>query len=574
MERCTKVAIPYETAKYLAQKTQIFTISFLIRTRYSQFFTTFATSNNTKKKMMKKLMILWIACLLASTGTATATVNIIPKPTTVTERTGTFPLRDGLTIGYNDASLAPAATYLQEMLTRATGLRIKTKAGKGKIQLTLVNNRQSSDEDYDLLSDKTGVLITAASYRGIINGIATLRQLLPPEIESGAKPQNSNPKWRGLMLDPVRHFYSIEETKQFLDHMALYKFNKFHWHLSDSEACRMEVKAYPGLNSDTVCWRHFDYHDRKCLERAGKENNPAMLIPRKFFKEVEGHGELYGGYYTQDQIREVIEYATVRGIDIIPEIDMPGHNVAACHCYPWLSCGGDGHDPLCLGRNTTIEYAQKVYDEVFRLFPYEYVSIGGDEVNRDRWSECEDCKRRIREEGLKDVTELQAWFTKLMEKYFNAHNKRILGWDEILEGGLSKTATVHWWRGDHPDVAQRATAMGNEVVLCPTTYCYFDYSQDDNTLRTFYDGDIVPLDLTPEQLKLVKGMQANIWCEYIPTVERMQWMVFPRALALAEKAWTPRHEQKWDDFLQRLQQHLQRLDIMGIQYRPLKTNRP
>ena len=253
---------------------------------------------------------------------------------------------------------------------------------------------------------------------------------------------------------------------------------------------------------------------------------------------------------------------------------MPGHNSVACQCYPWLSCTKNGVDPLCLGRETTIEFAQNVYAEVFKLFPYEYVSIGGDEVNRTRWSQCPECQKRIEEQGLKDVSELQAWFTKHMEQFFNAAGKRILGWDEILEGGLSKTATVHWWRGDHPDVTQRATAMGNEVVLCPFTFCYFDYGQDNNTLRHIYDGDIVPTDLTPEQLKLIKGMQANIWGEWIPTVARMHWQVFPRALALAEKAWTPRSEQKWDDFLPRLKSHLARLEAMGIQYRPLETSRP
>ena len=539
---------------------------------------------------MKQRITLWLACLLLGAVTTFAEVNIIPKPTSVTMKKGSFQLKDGMAIGYSEASLKPAAQYLQEMLTRATGLQIKVKTGKGKIQLALTpsnGNEEGLDESYELVSDKTGVLVTAQNYRGIINGIATLRQLLPDEIENQtcvdgvvwsipAVSIQDGPTfhWRGLMLDPVRHFYSVEETKQLLDQMALYKLNKFHWHLSDNEGFRMEVKAYPGLTSDTVAWRRFNYHDRKCLERASKENNPMLLLPWKFFKEVEGYGELYGGYYTQDEIREIVEFAAIRGIDIIPEIDMPGHNGATCYCYKWLSCTQDGVEPLCLGRNTTIEFAEKVYEEVFRLFPYEYVSIGGDEVNRRRWSECPECKKRIEEEGLRDINELQAWFTKRMEKYFNAHGRRILGWDEILEGGLSKTATVHWWRGDHTDVVQRSTAMGNEVVCCPTTFLYFDYAQDDANLRHIYDGDIVPTDLTHDQLKLVKGMQANIWCEYIPTVARMQWMVFPRALALAEKAWTPRNEQQWDDFLSRLRHHLHRLDAMGVQYRPLQTKRP
>ena len=536
---------------------------------------------------MRKRLTLWTVCLTMCLGSAMAEVNIIPKPTSVVEKEGEFWLKKGFTIGYNDASLEPAANYLKEILTQTTGFSFKTKAGKGKIQLSLIPAFDESNgdrsENYELYSNKKNIRIYAHSYRGIINGIATLRQLLPASPRGGSEgasipavtiKDSPNFHWRGLMLDPVRHFFSVEETKKLLDEMALYKLNKFHWHLSDNEGFRMEVKAYPGLTSDTVAWRHFNYHDRQCLERASKENNPAMLIPWKFFKEVEGYGELYGGYYSQEEIRDVVQYAAIRGIDIIPEIEMPGHNGAACYCYKWLSCTQNGVEPLCLGRESTIQFAEKVYDEVFQLFPYEYVSIGGDEVNRRRWSECSECKKRIEKEGLKDVSELQAWFTKKMEKYFNAHGRRILGWDEILEGGLSKTATVHWWRGDHPDVTQKSTSMGNEVVLCPFTFLYFDYAQDDNTLRHIYDGDIVPVDLTPEQLKLIKGMQGNIWCERIPTEARLEWMVFPRALALAEKAWTPRNEQNWDDFLPRLKAHLQRLDAMGIQYRPLQTKRP
>ena len=528
---------------------------------------------------MKRTLSLWAACLVMCVSTTMAAVNIIPKPTSIIEHDGQFVFRKGFTIGYNNTSLEPAATYLQELLTQDTGLNFKTRLGKGKIHLCLVLP-DDNDESYELVSDKKGVRITAHSYRGIINGIATLRQLLPPvvkvqyDVPAVTIKDSPNFHWRGLMLDPVRHFFSVEETKRLLDEMALYKLNKFHWHLSDNEGFRMEVKAYPGLTSDTVAWRRFNSHDRQCLDRASKENNPSMLIPWKFFKEVPGYGELYGGYYSQNEIRDVVQYAAVRGIDVIPEIDMPGHNGAACYCYKWLSCTQNGVEPLCLGRNSTIEFAEKVYDEVFQLFPYEYVSIGGDEVNRRRWSECSECKKRIESEGLKDVSELQAWFTKRMEKYFNAHGRRILGWDEILEGGLSKTATVHWWRGDHPDVTQKSTAMGNEVVLCPFTFLYFDYAQDDNTLRHIYDGDIVPVDLTAEQLKLIKGMQANIWCERIPTEARMEWMVFPRALALAEKAWTPRNKQNWDDFLPRLKAHLLRLEAMGIQYRPLQTKRP
>ena len=310
---------------------------------------------------MKERIILIFSLFLLYAGRTTAAVNIIQKPTSVVENEGEFVFTKGFTIGYSDASLEPAANYLQEILTQTTGFSFKTKAGRGKIQLSIVNPDEN-DEDYELVSDKKGILITAHSYRGIINGIATLRQLMPIKCRwnccifggfhefywgspSVTIKDSPNFHWRGLMLDPVRHFFSVEETKRLLDQMALYKLNKFHWHLSDNEGFRMEVKAYPGLTSDTVAWRMFNGHDRECLNRASKENNPSMLIPWKFFKEVEGYGELYGGFYTQDEIRDVVKYAAIRGIDIIPEIDMPGHNGAACYCYKWLSCTQDGREP-------------------------------------------------------------------------------------------------------------------------------------------------------------------------------------------------------------------------------------
>lgn len=216
-----------------------------------------------------------------------------------------------------------------------------------------------------------------------------------------------------------------------------------------------------------------------------------------------------------------------------------------------------------------MEFCRRVYKEVFNLFPYEYVHIGGDEVNRTVWNDCQKCQQRIKDKGLKGVEELQAWFTREMEKYFNANGKKLLGWEEILDGGVTKTATIYWWRGDHPDITQRSTALGNEVVICPFSFCYFDYGQDDNTLRHIYDGDIVPTDLNADQQKLIRGLQANIWGEWIPTEARMQYMTFPRALAMSEKAWTPRASQVWDNFLPRLQKHLERLDRMGVNYRPL-----
>lgn len=529
---------------------------------------------------------LWAVLLLAATCVQ-ASVNIIPKPTLVKEGKGFFLVTDGMNIGVNDPALADAADYLKQMIARATGFQdLAVRRGEGHISLLLQPAADPEDESYTLTVSSSRITIKAGTYRGVVNGISTLRQLLPDEIESREPVKGirwtvpvvqvqDKPAyhWRGLMLDPSRHFYSVEETEQFLDHMALYKYNKFHWHLTDGVAWRLQINRYP-LLTQRGAWREFRQDiDINCENRAKSENNPTLLIPQKYCREENGR-RLYGGFYTQDDVRRVVRYAAIRGIDVIPEIDMPGHFWCGTQAYPLLSCGQDGNDPLCLGKDLTLEFCRNVWEEVFQLFPYEYAHIGGDEVDRSRWAKCPDCQGRIKALGLQGVEELQAWFTKDMEKFFNAHGRKLMGWDEILEGGVSRTATVYWWRGDHADVAQKSTEMGNEVVICPTTYCYFDYGQDDNTLKRIYTSDVIPADLTPKQLKLVKGIQSNAWGEFIPTVGRMQFMVFPRALAMVEKAWTPNEQQNWDNFSQRLQAHLHRLQAAGINYRPLQTTQP
>lgn len=530
----------------------------------------------------------WLCAVLLLAATCVqASVNIIPKPTLVKEGKGSFLVTDGMNIGVNDPALADAADYLKQMIARATGFQdLAVRRGEGHISLLLQPAADPEDESYTLTVSSTRITIKAGTYRGVVNGISTLRQLLPDEIESREPVKGirwtvpvvqvqDKPAyhWRGLMLDPSRHFYSVEETEQFLDHMALYKYNKFHWHLTDGVAWRLQINRYP-LLTQRGAWREFRQDiDINCENRAKSENNPTLLIPQKYCREENGR-RLYGGFYTQDDVRRVVRYAAIRGIDVIPEIDMPGHFWCGTQAYPLLSCGQDGNDPLCLGKDLTLEFCRNVWEEVFQLFPYEYAHIGGDEVDRSRWAKCPDCQRRIKALGLQGVEELQAWFTKDMEKFFNAHGRKLMGWDEILEGGVSKTATVYWWRGDHADVAQKSTEMGNEVVICPTTYCYFDYGQDDNTLKRIYTSDVIPADLTPKQLKLVKGIQSNAWGEFIPTVGRMQFMVFPRALAMVEKAWTPNEQQNWDNFSRRLQAHLHRLQAAGINYRPLQTTQP
>ncbi|MBR4643990.1 MAG: beta-N-acetylhexosaminidase [Bacteroidaceae bacterium] len=533
---------------------------------------------------MKKIKALFLMLMLLPQFLM-AEVGVIPLPTRVVEKGGSYIIKPNATIAYNHKSLLPAAEYLKEKLKPATGYDLPISKGKkADIILSLNTRCDVGAEGYKLTVSENGILIEAADYRGIVHGIATLRQLLPCQIEASclqpyvtwmipAVEIEDTPtfEWRGMMLDPVRHFFTLEETKRFLDIMALYKFSKFHWHLVDSQGWRLEIKQYP-LLTDESAWRDpaKEHWDRRSNEIAKETNNPRMIVPMTAaFTRLHNEVLEYGGFYSQDEVKDLIEYATVRGIDIVPEFDVPGHSYAATKEYPWLSCNNDGRDPICVGKDTSLEFCRNVYKEIFELFPYEYVEIGGDEVNRSAWKKCPDCQKRIKDHNLKDEAELQSWFTCTMEKYFNENGKKLIGWDEILEGGVSKSATVNWWRGDHTDVVQRSTSGGNEVILCPFTFCYFDYAQDNNTLKTLYTGDIVPTDLSAEQLKLIKGMQGNIWCERIPTEAQMQYMVFPRALALAEKAWTKNTQQNWDNFYPRLLQHVARLNTMGVDQRQL-----
>jgi hexosaminidase len=521
--------------------------------------------------------------IFSSMQVESQTINIIPRPDKVTMLKGSYQLRNNTKIGITSPLLRNAAVYLKQILS-PTGYRYTIVKGAGQINLVLSPGKTSPlEESYTLSVTHQKITIKAPTYRGIVNGIASLRQLLPDTIESRGVVKGvawtvpavritDKPlyHWRGLMMDVSRHFFDKKEVEDFLDVMALYKLNKFHWHLTDDQGWRLEIKKYPLLTKKGA-WRKLGHYDFVCMDREKKENNPEFKLEQDKFHVIDGD-TLYGGYYTQQDIKDIVKYAAVRGIDVVPELDMPGHCLAAVSNYPTLTCAGAG-GPLCPGKDSTMMFCKNVYDEVFSLFPFNYVSIGGDEVNMSNWQACPDCQRRIKSEGLKSEVELHAWFIHQMEKHFNDHGKRLIGWDEILEGGLSPTSTVDWWRGDHGDVVQKTTAHGNEAILCPTTFCYFDYMQDDNTIRRLYEGKIVPDSLSARQLTLIKGMQANVWAEFIPSRERQQFQVFPRALALAERAWTRPDMQDWTSFSDRLKSQLKRLDVMKVNYRPLVTTK-
>ena len=520
--------------------------------------------------------------------------SILPIPVSLSQDTTCFVLPKSTTIGINDPQLKPAAEYLASILSPATGYNFKVSEGQGNINLG-IGAIEGAEDAYTLVSNPKSVNITGNTYRGVIAGIQSLRQLFPAEIEADKKVSGMSwgipsvqiqdaPRfgWRGLMLDVSRHFYSKEEVMEFLDLMALYKLNKFHWHLTDDQGWRLEIKKYP-LLTEKGAWRKFNNHDRDCIKYAAEQDNPDYEIPTDKMQIVEGD-TLYGGFYTQEDVKEVIAYAQVRGIDIIPELDMPGHMLAAVSNYDGVSCfeetgwGSTFSSPVCPGKDSALEFCKNVYTELIELFPYEYVHIGGDEVEKTNWKKCPDCQARMKEHGLKTEEELQAWFIHEMEHFFNSKGKKMIGWDEIIEGGLSETATVMWWRSWAKLAPNQTTGQGNDLIFTPNAPFYLDYAQDKKSVLNIYHYE--PMKEVPDADKqhLVKGVQGNIWCEWIPSRERMHYMAAPRMLAIAELGWSANDRKDWADFQVRMANQFGRLNVMDVQYRIpdlegfLKTN--
>lgn len=538
-------------------------------------------------KILRRPVALALLCgaafFAASCGTRQATrpeINVIPKPVSVTEGSGVFKLKSGMTVAA-DSALVPAAKYLTEALRQSSALQLEAAkpSKQGNIRLTLGLDN-SNPEAYALTVDDSGITIQGSTPRGVLMGIATLRQLIPVDPKDSRIPYVSitdAPRfdWRGAHLDVSRHFYTADQVKDFIDLMATYKLNKFHWHLTDDQGWRIEIRQYP-LLTEKGAWRKFNGQDRECMAMAAKEDNPDLLIPQELLK-IENGDTLYGGFYTQDEIRDVVAYAAERGIDVIPELDMPGHLMGAQQGYPWITCTGESSwgqsfsSPLCPGKDSALMFAKNVYSEVFSLFPYEYVHLGADEVEKTNWKACPDCQARIKTYGLKDENELQAWFVHDMERHFNANGKKMIGWDEIVDGGLSPTATITWWRDWAPKAVTTATAQGNDVIVCPDFLLYFDFIEQARDLKRVYDTEPMTYradwNLTPEQKKHIRGVQANTWCERIPSVRRMQYQVMPRMLALSELAWAQPEAKDWADFEKRFVKQVDYLDRHGINYR-------
>ena len=513
------------------------------------------------------------------------TLNLLPEPAQLTIGKEAFILQDNMIICINDSSLNPAADYLVTILQRATGYKFVVKRdGSGHIQLRINGELPHKDGNYTLKVTPDQIHISSANYAGVIAAISTVRQMLPAAIETSAVVLDTvwsiptvsitdEPRfaWRGVLLDVARHFFSKEEVKELLDVMALYKMNKFHWHLTDDQGWRIEIKKYP-LLTEKGAWRTFNDQDRICMNRSKREKNPSLNIPSDKLRIIEGD-TLYGGFYTQEDIREIIKYAAVRGIDVIPEIDMPGHMQTAVSLYENVSCFSQKgapmniSSPICPGKESALEFCKNVYDEIFRLFPSEYVHLGADEVSKKNWKKCPDCQERMKTNGLRTEEELQSWFIHQMEQYFNEHGKRLIGWDEILQGGVSPTATVMWWQSYEKEVVKKSIAQGNSVILCPNYDFYLDYPEIRQSTKLICESVSLLDSLNESQSKKILGVQGNIWGEFIPSRERMYYMAFPRLLAIAESGWSQAANYNWESFQKRMIGQFNRLDVLGIDYR-------
>lgn len=526
-------------------------------------------------------LLIASACVLSSCQQVQKEdFSVIPTPVSLTEQEGGFLLKNGLRIGVSDESLLPAGEYLQGILQNAVTSTVAVGEGDINLQIGEVEGKEGA---YDLVVSKEGVTAKAADYSGVVCAISTIRQMLPAGIEQpneGAKYMipavtvKDAPRfaWRGMMLDAARHFWNKAEVERFIDLMALYKLNKFHWHLTDDQGWRIEIKQYP-LLTEKGAWRQFNKHDRICMELAAAQDNSDLLIPEDKLKIVEGD-TLYGGFYTQEEIKEVVAYAGQRGIEVIPEVDMPGHFLAAIGQYPDLACTGligwgeIFSSPICPGKDATLEFCKNVYKEVFQLFPSKYVHLGADEVEKNNWKKCADCQKRIKQEHLGSEVALQAWFVRNMEEFFKENGRKMIGWDEVVEDGLSNDAVIMWWRSWTPDAVSKATAQGKHVIECPNYCLYFDAQQDKNSVKQVLEFEPLSDELSAEQKELVMGVQANIWAEKIPSMKRVEYMAVPRMMALSEIAWAdPDTKLKEKEFYKAAVSQLKRMDKMGVNYR-------
>lgn len=534
--------------------------------------------------LMGVLCILFSTCFYACSEkrTLNSDYEIIPKPLDVNcKGDASFLLKDGVAVIYpeNNQKMQDNAEFLVDYVERQTGVKLTSHAGMpvdGAICLTL-DLSDDNAEAYKLIVNDKRVCISGASEAGVFYGIQTLRKSLPvaqdinvnlSAVEIYDKPRFA---YRGAMLDVARHFYTVDEVKTFIDMLALHNINRFHWHLTDDQGWRIEIKKYPKLMS---------------VASERKET-----VVGRWYSGIYD-GKPYGGYYTQDELRDVIDYAAKRHITIIPEVDLPGHMQAALTAYPELGCTGGPYevrtiwgvsqDVLCVGNDFTLQFVKDVLSEVADIFPSEYIHIGGDECPKVRWEKCPKCQERIKSLGLKSDAKhtkeqrLQSYMIQEAAKYLKEKGKRIIGWTEILEGGLVPDATLMSWIGESGGI--EAAHQHHDVIMTPNTYLYFDYYQSKKVedeplaiggylpIEKTYNYEPMPKELTKEEQQYIKGVQANLWTEYIPVFSQVQYMVLPRLGAAAEVQWTDPSKKDYKDFLRRVPHLVAVYDCYGWNY--------
>ncbi|SNR74646.1 beta-N-acetylhexosaminidase [Lutibacter flavus] len=524
---------------------------------------------------------------------------IIPQPLSMEILTGKF-LIDANTKVAGDNYLEKEGQFLADILSADSGQNVpfSSEVNNGNIILKL-DSTIENEEGYELTVKYNKIVISGKTSKGVFYGIQTLRQLIPIAMKKDDVTLNGltipavtikdNPRYqyRGMHLDVARHFFSVDFVKKYIDLIAMHKMNTFHWHLTEDQGWRIEIKKYPKL-TEVGAWRNgtiIGHHP-------GTGND-----------EKE-----YGGFYTQEEIKDIVKYASERHVNVIPEIELPGHGGAAIAAYPFLSCfpeeptkifndmgskqgkeiqangtpkivvetWGVMDDVFCAGKEETFKFLEDVLAEVIPLFPSQYIHIGGDECPKGNWKRCDQCQKRMESLGLKDELELQSYFINRIEKYVNANGKKIIGWDEVLEGGLAPNAAIMSWRGTKGGI--EAAKQHHDVVMTPEHTVYFDYYQNKDknneplaiggltTVEDVYSYEPTPIELTNEEQKYILGAQANVWSEYMETTDYVEYMILPRMTALSEVVWSSKESRNWQDFSKRLKYFTKRYDAMGLNY--------
>ena len=542
------------------------------------------------KKFLSALFALALAASCTSLDPKEYGIDVVPYPNEVSLKAGSYKVA-GAVFHYDrnmDALSVQAVTDFADRLSRVTGKQSLVSEGHSRTGINFVVDPALAPEEYSLVVNRKAVIIKASALNGFIYAIQTVKQMLPEEIFSDSLDQDEDWKlkcvvikdaprfaYRGMHLDVSRHFWSVDEVKRYLDVMQVHKLNRFHWHLTDDQGWRIEIKKYPRLTEKGA---------------VRKETLVGHLQPKDNVFDGTPYGE--GLFYTQDQIREVVAYAAARGITVIPEIDLPGHMVAALACYPELGCTsgpyevwpmwGVADDVLCPGNEKTFEFIENVLSEVADLFPSEYIHIGGDECPKVRWEKCPKCQARIKALGLEADERhsaeyfLQSYVTERVEAFLATRGKRIIGWDEILEGKLAQDATVMSWRGISGGL--EAARLGHDAIMTPNSYLYFDYYQSDNQdAEPLAIGGYLPVSkvysyepfeegMTEEEKSHIIGVQANLWTEYITTESQLEYMLLPRLAALSEVQWCQPQNKNWERFEDCVDDVCDIYDQMGYNY--------